>query len=70
MVFVYLRKKIQLLDFFHLCPLQIEFKSNGELGIGTWKLCSATLIIYCYSYTIFTKLYHYYWYVSDDHKPV
>ena len=20
-----------------------EFKSNGELGIGTWKLCSATL---------------------------
>ena len=26
-----------------LLKINKEFKSNGELGIGTWKLCSATL---------------------------
>lgn len=28
-------------------PKHKYFKSNGELGIGTWKLCSATLIQVC-----------------------
>ena len=28
-----------------LAPKHKQFKSYGELGIGTWKLCSATLML-------------------------